>query len=172
MRELKAQKLLGCIHSRLDGVEPSLCFHTVPYSSNLFQSFCKRCVFSVGKLVYAPLLFPLCFLCIFQSGVCGQCQILPLWSCPIGSVRPTPTWSRWWFWPCVGRTRAKAWASYTECWQKRPEVGEVQLYLYEHSLSLVVELEVAVNKQNTLSNTHSSQHSSVKYSLNSPHSPP
>ncbi|XP_071326366.1 dynein axonemal assembly factor 8 isoform X2 [Trachinotus anak] len=44
MREFKAQKLLGCIHSRLNGVdtvEPSSCFHTVPYSSNLFHIFVR-----------------------------------------------------------------------------------------------------------------------------------
>ncbi|XP_031168309.1 uncharacterized protein LOC116059406 isoform X3 [Sander lucioperca] len=49
MREFKAQKLLGCIHSRLDGVntvEPSFCFHTVPYSSNLFHIFVK-CMWAV-----------------------------------------------------------------------------------------------------------------------------
>ncbi|XP_074512139.1 dynein axonemal assembly factor 8 [Sebastes fasciatus] len=49
MRELKAQKLLGCIHSRLDGVhtvEPSFCFHTVPYSSNLLHTF-VRCMWAV-----------------------------------------------------------------------------------------------------------------------------
>ncbi|XP_076608322.1 dynein axonemal assembly factor 8 [Chaetodon auriga] len=45
MREFEAKKLLGCIHSRLDGVqtvEPSFCFHTVSYSSNLFHIFGKR----------------------------------------------------------------------------------------------------------------------------------
>lgn len=65
MREFKAQKLLGCIHSRLDGVntvEPSFCFHTVPYSSNLFHIFGKHRVFSVSKVADAPLLFPFTFL--------------------------------------------------------------------------------------------------------------
>lgn len=50
MREFKAEKLLGCIHTRLDGVhtaEPSFCFHTVPYSSYLSHMFGKHCVFSV-----------------------------------------------------------------------------------------------------------------------------
>ncbi|XP_026203624.1 uncharacterized protein LOC113153922 isoform X2 [Anabas testudineus] len=44
MREFKAQKLLDRIHSRRVGVhavEPSLCFHTVPYSNNLFDTFVK-----------------------------------------------------------------------------------------------------------------------------------
>lgn len=52
MREFKAQKLLGCIQSRLDGVstaEPSFCFHTLPYSSNLFHIFGKHCVLSLSK---------------------------------------------------------------------------------------------------------------------------
>ncbi|XP_070836839.1 dynein axonemal assembly factor 8 [Chaetodon trifascialis] len=49
MREFEAKKLLGCIHSRLDGVhtvEPSFCFHTVSYSSNLFHIFVK-CMWAV-----------------------------------------------------------------------------------------------------------------------------
>ncbi|XP_030592125.1 uncharacterized protein LOC115784880 isoform X2 [Archocentrus centrarchus] len=49
MREFKAQKLLGYIHSANDGVhtlEPSLCFHTVPYNNNLFQNFVK-CMWAV-----------------------------------------------------------------------------------------------------------------------------
>ncbi|GLD49175.1 uncharacterized protein AKAME5_000300400 [Lates japonicus] len=49
MREFKAQKLLGCIHPRLNGahtVEPSFCFHTVPYSSNLFHIF-VRCMWTL-----------------------------------------------------------------------------------------------------------------------------
>ncbi|KAE8283360.1 hypothetical protein D5F01_LYC18762 [Larimichthys crocea] len=44
MREFMAQNLLGCIHSRIDGVhtvDPSFCFHTVPYSSNLFHIFVR-----------------------------------------------------------------------------------------------------------------------------------
>ncbi|XP_056258276.1 dynein axonemal assembly factor 8 [Seriola aureovittata] len=44
MREFKAQKLVGCLHSRLNGVdtvEPSFCFHTVPYSRNLFHIFVR-----------------------------------------------------------------------------------------------------------------------------------
>ncbi|XP_054463217.1 dynein axonemal assembly factor 8 [Anoplopoma fimbria] len=44
MREFKAQKLLGCLQSRVDGlqtVEPGFCFHTVPYSSNLYDVFVK-----------------------------------------------------------------------------------------------------------------------------------
>ncbi|XP_026181938.1 uncharacterized protein LOC113141620 [Mastacembelus armatus] len=48
MREFKAQSLLGNIHFRGDGVEalePSSCFHTVPYSSNL-QIF-VRCMWTV-----------------------------------------------------------------------------------------------------------------------------
>ncbi|KAA8585282.1 hypothetical protein FQN60_003976 [Etheostoma spectabile] len=47
--EFKAQKLLGCIHSRLDGVntvEPSFCFHAVPYSKKLFHIFVK-CMWAV-----------------------------------------------------------------------------------------------------------------------------
>uniref|UniRef100_A0AAQ4RN50 Uncharacterized protein n=1 Tax=Gasterosteus aculeatus aculeatus TaxID=481459 RepID=A0AAQ4RN50_GASAC len=42
MREFKTPKLLGRIRSRVDGVraaEPSLCFHTAPYSSNLYHVF-------------------------------------------------------------------------------------------------------------------------------------
>ncbi|XP_032392881.1 uncharacterized protein LOC116702662 isoform X1 [Etheostoma spectabile] len=49
MTEFKAQKLLGCIHSRLDGVntvEPSFCFHAVPYSKKLFHIFVK-CMWAV-----------------------------------------------------------------------------------------------------------------------------
>ncbi|XP_042360295.1 dynein axonemal assembly factor 8-like [Plectropomus leopardus] len=49
MREFKAQRLLGCILSRHDGVhavEPSVCFHTVPYSSKLFHIF-VRCMWAV-----------------------------------------------------------------------------------------------------------------------------
>ncbi|XP_045888791.1 dynein axonemal assembly factor 8 isoform X1 [Micropterus dolomieu] len=49
MREFKAEKLLGCIHTRLDGVhtaEPSFCFHTVPYSSYLSHMF-VRCMWAV-----------------------------------------------------------------------------------------------------------------------------
>lgn len=45
MKEFKAQKLLGYIHSGKDGVhtsEPSLCFHTVPINKNLFQKFGKQ----------------------------------------------------------------------------------------------------------------------------------
>ncbi|XP_059203241.1 dynein axonemal assembly factor 8 [Centropristis striata] len=48
MREFKAQKLLGYISpttSRLDGVHrvvPNFCFHTVPYSRNLFNIFVKH----------------------------------------------------------------------------------------------------------------------------------
>lgn len=52
MREFKAQKLLDRIHSRRVGVhavEPSLCFHTVPYSNNLFDTFGKHCTLSVFK---------------------------------------------------------------------------------------------------------------------------
>ncbi|XP_070703582.1 dynein axonemal assembly factor 8 [Pempheris klunzingeri] len=48
MRELKAQTPLGCVHSRLDGSdteEPSFCFHTLPYSSNLFLFV--RCMWEV-----------------------------------------------------------------------------------------------------------------------------
>ncbi|XP_029013733.1 dynein axonemal assembly factor 8 isoform X3 [Betta splendens] len=44
MRELRARKLLSCIRLRDDGVqtaEPSLCFHTVPYSSNLSHTFIR-----------------------------------------------------------------------------------------------------------------------------------
>ncbi|KAI3359678.1 hypothetical protein L3Q82_014056, partial [Scortum barcoo] len=49
MREFKAQKLLGCIHCRLDGVhtvDPSFCFHVVPYSSHLYHIF-VRCMWAV-----------------------------------------------------------------------------------------------------------------------------
>ncbi|XP_044036470.1 dynein axonemal assembly factor 8 isoform X2 [Siniperca chuatsi] len=47
MTGLKAQKLLGCIHTRLvHTVEPSFCFHTVPYSSYLFHIF-VRCMWPV-----------------------------------------------------------------------------------------------------------------------------
>ncbi|XP_074552965.1 dynein axonemal assembly factor 8 isoform X2 [Halichoeres trimaculatus] len=49
MRELEAQKLLGCIHARLNGahtVEADLCFHAVPYSSDLFHIF-VRCMWAV-----------------------------------------------------------------------------------------------------------------------------
>ncbi|XP_034567459.1 uncharacterized protein LOC117832438 [Notolabrus celidotus] len=49
MRELEAQKHLGCIHERLDlapTVEPALCFHTVPYSADLFHIF-VRCMWAV-----------------------------------------------------------------------------------------------------------------------------
>ncbi|TKS92139.1 hypothetical protein D9C73_025660 [Collichthys lucidus] len=49
MREFMAQNLLGCIHSRIKGVhtvDPSFCFHTVPYSSNLFRIF-VRCMWSL-----------------------------------------------------------------------------------------------------------------------------
>ncbi|XP_051243484.1 dynein axonemal assembly factor 8 isoform X2 [Dicentrarchus labrax] len=45
MREFKAQKLLGCIQSRLEGVhtvESSFCFHAVSYSNNLFHIFVRR----------------------------------------------------------------------------------------------------------------------------------
>lgn len=52
MREFKAQELLNCIHFRnhsVQAVEPSLCFHTVPYSSNLFHTFGKDRVFCVIK---------------------------------------------------------------------------------------------------------------------------
>lgn len=46
MREFKAQQLLGCIRSKRDdddqAVEPNLCFHTVPYNSNLFHNFGKH----------------------------------------------------------------------------------------------------------------------------------
>ncbi|XP_029292825.1 uncharacterized protein LOC115011746 [Cottoperca gobio] len=49
MRELKAEKLLGCLPPRPDGVhpvEPSFCFHTAPYSSNQFHIF-ARCMWAV-----------------------------------------------------------------------------------------------------------------------------
>ncbi|XP_044187227.1 dynein axonemal assembly factor 8 [Thunnus albacares] len=49
MREFEAQQLLGCIRSRHNddqAVEPSLCFHTVPYNSNLFHIF-VRCMWAV-----------------------------------------------------------------------------------------------------------------------------
>nr|XP_046271976.1 dynein axonemal assembly factor 8 isoform X2 [Scatophagus argus] len=49
MREFKAQNLLGYIQCGLDGVhavQPSFCFHTVPYSSNLFKMFVK-CMWAV-----------------------------------------------------------------------------------------------------------------------------
>ncbi|XP_068584129.1 dynein axonemal assembly factor 8 isoform X2 [Cebidichthys violaceus] len=49
MREFKAQQLLGCIQSRVDGVqtaEPSFCFHTVPYSGSLCRVF-VRCMWAV-----------------------------------------------------------------------------------------------------------------------------
>ncbi|XP_063326819.1 dynein axonemal assembly factor 8 isoform X2 [Pelmatolapia mariae] len=49
MKEFKAQKLLGYIHSGKDGVhtsEPSLCFHTVPINKNLFQNFVS-CMWAV-----------------------------------------------------------------------------------------------------------------------------
>ncbi|XP_068434963.1 dynein axonemal assembly factor 8 [Clinocottus analis] len=49
MRDFKAQKLLGFIQSRVDGVQtvdPSFCFHTVPYSSNLYCAF-VRCMWAV-----------------------------------------------------------------------------------------------------------------------------
>ncbi|KAM7371849.1 hypothetical protein PAMP_009058 [Pampus punctatissimus] len=49
MRELNAQQLLGCIRSRHDddqAVEPSLCFHAVPYNSNLLHIF-VRCMWAV-----------------------------------------------------------------------------------------------------------------------------
>lgn len=48
MREFKGQKLLG----RLNGVntaEPNFCFHTVPYSSNLFHIYGEHCVSTVLK---------------------------------------------------------------------------------------------------------------------------
>ncbi|KAG7223157.1 hypothetical protein INR49_015765, partial [Caranx melampygus] len=44
MREFKGQKLLGRLLFRLNGVntvEPNFCFHTVPYSSNLFHIYVK-----------------------------------------------------------------------------------------------------------------------------------
>ncbi|XP_067332532.1 dynein axonemal assembly factor 8 isoform X2 [Channa argus] len=49
VRELKTQKLLGCINSRHDGiqtVEAHFCFHTVPYSSKLYNMFVK-CMWTV-----------------------------------------------------------------------------------------------------------------------------
>uniref|UniRef100_A0AAQ4QKN6 Dynein axonemal assembly factor 8 n=1 Tax=Gasterosteus aculeatus aculeatus TaxID=481459 RepID=A0AAQ4QKN6_GASAC len=49
MREFKTPKLLGRIRSRVDGVraaEPSLCFHTAPYSSNLYHVF-VQCMWAV-----------------------------------------------------------------------------------------------------------------------------
>ncbi|XP_075942837.1 dynein axonemal assembly factor 8 [Anarhichas minor] len=49
MREFKAQQLLGCIQSRVDGVqtvEPSFCFHTVPYSSYVYRVF-VQCMWAV-----------------------------------------------------------------------------------------------------------------------------
>ncbi|XP_010794527.1 uncharacterized protein isoform X2 [Notothenia coriiceps] len=49
MRELKAQRLLGSIHSGPDGVdtvEPSSWFHTVPYSSHQHHIF-VRCMWAV-----------------------------------------------------------------------------------------------------------------------------
>nr|XP_020466175.1 uncharacterized protein C16orf71 homolog isoform X2 [Monopterus albus] len=45
MREFKVARLLGCISSRGNGVqtlEPSFCFHTVPYSSKLYHTFVRR----------------------------------------------------------------------------------------------------------------------------------
>ncbi|XP_031717758.1 uncharacterized protein LOC116391380 isoform X2 [Anarrhichthys ocellatus] len=65
MREFKAQQLLGCIQSRVDGVqtvEPSFCFHTVPYSSYVYRVFGKHRVFRISKVADAPLLFPFTFL--------------------------------------------------------------------------------------------------------------
>ncbi|KAM7387063.1 hypothetical protein PAMA_009605 [Pampus argenteus] len=49
MREFNAQQLQGCIRSRRDvdqAVEPSLCFHAVPYNSNLLNIF-VRCMWAV-----------------------------------------------------------------------------------------------------------------------------
>ncbi|CAI5675903.1 unnamed protein product [Oreochromis niloticus] len=49
MKEFKAQKLLGYIHSGKDDVhtsEPSLCFHTVPINKSLFQNFVS-CMWAV-----------------------------------------------------------------------------------------------------------------------------
>ncbi|KAK9534734.1 hypothetical protein VZT92_007162 [Zoarces viviparus] len=49
MREFKAQQLLGCIRSRVDGVqtaEPSFCFHTVPCSSDVYRVF-VQCMWAV-----------------------------------------------------------------------------------------------------------------------------
>ncbi|KAI4821973.1 hypothetical protein KUCAC02_007543 [Chaenocephalus aceratus] len=49
MRELKAQRLLGSVHSGPDGVhtvEPSSWFHTVPYSSHQHHVF-VRCMWAV-----------------------------------------------------------------------------------------------------------------------------
>ncbi|XP_041856311.1 dynein axonemal-associated protein 1 isoform X3 [Melanotaenia boesemani] len=51
MREFKDQRLLGFFHFWTDGdhtVEPSLCFHTVPYNDSLFHIF-VRCMWTVPK---------------------------------------------------------------------------------------------------------------------------
>ncbi|KAK5855870.1 hypothetical protein PBY51_007508 [Eleginops maclovinus] len=46
MRELMANRLLGSTHSGHDGVKPSSCFHTVPYSSHQLHIF-VRCMWAV-----------------------------------------------------------------------------------------------------------------------------
>ncbi|XP_041673463.1 dynein axonemal-associated protein 1 [Cheilinus undulatus] len=49
MRQLKAENLLGCIHPRQGGistVKADMCFHTVPYISELFFIF-VRCMWTV-----------------------------------------------------------------------------------------------------------------------------
>ncbi|CAK6971210.1 dynein axonemal assembly factor 8 [Scomber scombrus] len=76
MREFKAQQFLGCIRSRRDdgqAVEPSLCFHTVPYNSHLFHIFVK-CMWAVPNP--SDVLLPR-QKCPFKSDM-GQVVILTL----------------------------------------------------------------------------------------------
>lgn len=66
-REFEAQNLLSRIHSRRDGVqavEPSLYFHTVPYSNNLFDTFGKNCVIKDSADALVMLSYTIWFLCV------------------------------------------------------------------------------------------------------------
>lgn len=78
MRDLEAQKLLGCIRSRLDGVttvKPSCCFHILPYSDSLLNNFGKHCI----------------LLCVGGDSVAHSCFLQALFSVRCMWAVPEPS---------------------------------------------------------------------------------